>query len=52
MKDFDAQHPSWPHGEKFIDPKVTTKGDTRATVALSNPHCVKFYVLGGASCSA
>jgi sulfatase maturation enzyme AslB (radical SAM superfamily) len=42
MKDFDATHPNWPHGEKFIDPKVTAKGDTRATVSLSNPQTLWF----------
>jgi hypothetical protein len=42
MKDFDATHPNWPHGEKFIDPKVTAKGDTRATVSLTNPQTLWF----------
>lgn len=42
MKDFDATHPNWPHGEKFINPLVTAKGDTRATVSLSNPQTLWF----------
>ncbi|RPE71550.1 4Fe-4S single cluster protein [Pacificibacter maritimus] len=42
MKDFDAAHPSWPHGEKFINPNVTAKGEKRATVALTNPQTLWF----------
>ncbi|MEN8832242.1 radical SAM protein [Pacificibacter sp.] len=42
MRDLDANRSNWPHGEKFINPKVTAKGDARATVSLSNPQTLWF----------
>ena len=42
MKDFKTEHSKWPHGEKFIDPKITAKGERRATVALSRPQTLWF----------
>jgi hypothetical protein len=42
MKDFNTEHPNWPHGEKFINPHVTAKGDTRATVSFSTPQTLWF----------
>ena len=37
-------------GEKLRG--AETLGDERGKVMLNHPHCAKFCVLGGASCSA
>jgi hypothetical protein len=42
MKDFDAPHRCWLHGEKFINPKVTTKGSPHAAVAMNNMQTLWF----------